>query len=41
MLLFLDLPDQTFADQIGFFRESELPALECTRRLDEAETVSL
>jgi hypothetical protein len=27
MLLFLDLPDQTFADQIGFFREANSPHL--------------
>jgi Integrase core domain len=38
---FLDLPDQTFADQNRILSPSELPAPGCTRRLDEAETASL
>ena len=41
MPLLLDLRDQTFADQNRILSRHELPALGCTRRLDEAETASL
>src|SRR5215469_14288182 len=41
MPLLLDLRDQTFADQHRILSRHELPALGCTRRLDEAETASL
>ena len=41
MPLLLDLRDQNFADQNQILSRHELPALGCTRRLDEAETASL
>jgi transposase InsO family protein len=40
MPLLLDLRDQTFANQKRILSRHELPALGCTRRLDEAETAS-
>ena len=41
MPLHLDLRDQSFSDQNRILSQHELPALECARRLDEAETASL
>ena len=41
MPLLLDLRGQTVADQNQILSRHELPAVGCTRRLDEAETASL